>query len=254
MNKSITPKLTIVGAGPGDIELITLKAIKALENADVVLYDALVNEDLLQYAKQAEIVFVGKRLGCHAYSQDQINDLIVTMAQTHGHVVRLKGGDPFIFGRGSEEIEYASNFGLETAIVPGISSSMGVPALSGISLTQRQVAESFWVITGTTSDHKLSKDVTLASQSSATVVILMGMHKLSEIVAVYQANRTDDLPIAIIQNGTRKDQKKVIGTIATIAALVKDQQISSPAIIVIGEVVRNISKLTSYLEKQNIES
>ena len=254
MNKSITPKLTIVGAGPGDIELITLKAIKALENADVVLYDALVNEDLLQYAKQAEIVFVGKRLGCHAYSQDQINDLIVTMAQTHGHVVRLKGGDPFVFGRGSEEIEYASNFGLETAIVPGISSSMGVPALSGISLTQRQVAESFWVITGTTSDHKLSKDVTLASQSSATVVILMGMHKLSEIVAVYQANRTDDLPIAIIQNGTRKDQKKVIGTIATIAALVKDQQISSPAIIVIGEVVRNISKLTSYLQEQQIAS
>ena len=254
MNKSITPKLTIVGAGPGDIELITLKAIKALENADVVLYDALVNEDLLQYAKQAEIVFVGKRLGCHAYSQDQINDLIVTMAQTHGHVVRLKGGDPFVFGRGSEEIEYASNFGLETAIVPGISSSMGVPALSGISLTQRQVAESFWVITGTTSDHKLSKDVALASQSSATVVILMGMHKLSEIVAVYQANRTDDLPIAIIQNGTRKDQKKVIGTIATIAALVKDQQISSPAIIVIGEVVRNISKLTSYLQEQQIAS
>ena len=254
MNKSITPKLTIVGAGPGDIELITLKAIKALENADVVLYDALVNEDLLQYAKQAEIVFVGKRLGCHAYSQDQINDLIVTMAQTHGHVVRLKGGDPFVFGRGSEEIEYASNFGLETAIVPGISSSMGVPALSGISLTQRQVAESFWVITGTTSDHKLSKDVTLASQSSATVVILMGMHKLSEIVAVYQANRTDDLPIAIIQNGTRKDQKKVIGTIATIAALVKDQQISSPAIIIIGEVVRNISKLTSYLQEQQIAS
>ena len=254
MNKSITPKLTIVGAGPGDIELITLKAIKALENADVVLYDALVNEDLLQYAKQAEIVFVGKRLGCHAYSQDQINDLIVTMAQTHGHVVRLKGGDPFVFGRGSEEIEYASNFGLETAIVPGISSSMGVPALSGISLTQRQVAESFWVITGTTSDHKLSKDVALASQSSPTVVILMGMHKLSEIVAVYQANRTDDLPIAIIQNGTRKDQKKVIGTIATIAALVKDQQISSPAIIVIGEVVRNISKLTSYLQEQQIAS
>ena len=254
MNKSITPKLTIVGAGPGDIELITLKAIKALENADVVLYDALVNEDLLQYAKQAEIVFVGKRLGCHAYSQDQINDLIVTMAQTHGHVVRLKGGDPFVFGRGSEEIEYASNFGLETAIVPGISSSMGVPALSGISLTQRQVAESFWVITGTTSDHKLSKDVTLASQSSATVVILMGMHKLSEIVSVYQTNRTDDLPIAIIQNGTRKDQKKVIGTIATIAALVKDQQISSPAIIVIGEVVRNISKLTSYLQEQQIAS
>ncbi|MDQ5930198.1 MAG: uroporphyrin-III C-methyltransferase [Bacteroidota bacterium] len=253
MKQSITPKLTIVGAGPGDIELITIKAIKALEAADVVLYDALVNEELLEYAKQAKIVFVGKRLGCHAYSQDQINELIVAMAQTHGHVVRLKGGDPFVFGRGSEEIEYAHKFGLETAIVPGISSSMGVPALNGISLTQRQVAESFWVITGTTSDHKLSKDVTLASQSSATVVILMGMHKLSEIVAVYQSNRTDDLPIAIIQNGTRKDQKKVVGTLSSICALVKDQQISSPAIIVIGEVVRNISKLTSYLQEQQIE-
>lgn len=253
MKQSITPKLTIVGAGPGDIELITIKAIKALEAADVVLYDALVNEELLEYAKQAKIVFVGKRLGCHAYSQDQINELIVAMAQTHGHVVRLKGGDPFVFGRGSEEIEYAHKFGLETAIVPGISSSMGVPALNGISLTQRQVAESFWVITGTTSDHKLSKDVTLASQSSATVVILMGMHKLSEIVAVYQSNRTDDLPIAIIQNGTRKDQKKVVGTLDSICALVKDQQISSPAIIVIGEVVKNISKLTSYLQEQQIE-
>lgn len=253
MNKSNIPKLTIVGAGPGDVELITMKAIKALEAADVVLYDALVNEDLLQYAPDAEIVFVGKRLGCHAYTQDQINALIVSMAQQHGHVVRLKGGDPFVFGRGSEEIEYAQEFGLETAIVPGISSSMGVPALNGISLTQRKVAESFWVITGTTSDHKLSKDVTLASQSSATVVILMGMHKLNEIVSVYQSNRTDDLPIAIIQNGTRADQKKVIGTISSITDLVKDQQISSPAIIVIGEVVGNISKLTEYLVEENIE-
>ncbi|MCW2120854.1 uroporphyrin-III C-methyltransferase [Flavobacterium sp. 7A] len=253
MNKSKSPKLTIVGAGPGDVELITVKAIKALEAADVVLYDALVNEDLLQYASGAEIVFVGKRLGCHAYSQDQINELIVALAHQHGHVVRLKGGDPFVFGRGSEEIEFAHTNGLETAIVPGISSSMGVPALNGISLTQRQVAESFWVITGTTSDHKLSKDVILASQSSATVVILMGMHKLNEIIAVYKENRTDDLPIGIIQNGTRADQKKVIGTISTIADLVKDQQISSPAIIVIGEVVGNISKLTEYLEVENSE-
>ncbi|GIZ09806.1 uroporphyrinogen-III C-methyltransferase [Flavobacterium sp. UMI-01] len=253
MNKSKTPKLTIVGAGPGDVELITVKAIKALEAADVVLYDALVNEDLLQYASGAEIVFVGKRLGCHAYSQDQINELIVAMAYQHGHVVRLKGGDPFVFGRGSEEIAFASDNGLETAIVPGISSSMGVPALNGISLTQRKVAESFWVITGTTSDHKLSNDVVLASQSSATVVILMGMHKLSEIVAVYQANRTDDLPIGIIQNGTRTDQKKVIGTLSTIENLVKDQQVSSPAIIVIGEVVGNISKLTDYIEEEDLE-
>jgi uroporphyrin-III C-methyltransferase len=249
MRNSKTPKLTIVGAGPGDVELITLKAIKALENADVVLYDALVNEELLQYATNAEIVFVGKRLGCHAYTQDQINELIVSMANRYGHVVRLKGGDPFIFGRGSEEIDYVEQFGLETAIVPGISSALGVPASVGISLTQRQIAESFWVITGTTSDHKLSKDVYLASKSAATVVILMGMHKLDEIISIYKENRTDDLPIAIIQNGTKNTEQKVVGTISSITKLVSEKKISSPAIIVIGEVVKNTSKLTSYFEE-----
>jgi uroporphyrin-III C-methyltransferase len=250
MKPTNNPKLTIVGAGPGDAELITLKAIKALENADVVLYDALVNEELLQYAKQAEIVFVGKRFGCHAYSQDQINDLIVAMAKRCGHVVRLKGGDPFVFGRGSEEIDFAQQFGIETAIVPGISSALGVPASNGISLTQRKVAESFWVITGTTSEHKLSRDVALASKSSATVVILMGMNKLDEIVALYQNNRTDDLPIAIIQNGTKCNEKKVMGTINSIAGLVKEHGIASPAIIIIGEVVKNASKLTSYIKEE----
>lgn len=244
-----TPKLTVVGAGPGDVELITLKAIKALENADVVLYDALVNEELLQYATQAEIVFVGKRLGCHAYTQDQINELIVSMANRYGHVVRLKGGDPFIFGRGSEEIEFAEKFGLETAVVPGISSALGVPASVGISLTQRKIAESFWVITGTTSSHELSKDVHLASKSAATVVILMGMHKLNEIVAIYKTNRTDDLPIAIIQNGTKNSEQKVVGNISSITKLVAEKNISSPAIIVIGEVVKNTSKLTSYFQE-----
>ncbi|WP_119792117.1 uroporphyrinogen-III C-methyltransferase [Flavobacterium anhuiense] len=244
-----TPKLTIVGAGPGDVELITLKAIKVLKSADVVLYDALVNEELLEYAQNAEIVFVGKRLGCHAYTQDQINDLIVSMAKTHGHVVRLKGGDPFVFGRGSEEIEFVENFGIETAIVPGISSALGVPASVGISLTQRKVAESFWVITGTTSDHKLSKDIQLASKSAATVVILMGMHKLDEIISIYQENRNDDLPVAIIQNGTKNSEQKVIGTINTITKLVSEKNISSPAIIVIGEVVRTTSSWISYFQE-----
>lgn len=249
MRISLRPKLTVVGAGPGDVELITIKAIKALENADVVLYDALVNEELLKYATNAEIIFVGKRLGCHAYSQDQINELIVSMANRYGHVVRLKGGDSFVFGRGIEEIEYAQKFNLETAVVPGISSALGVPATNGISLTQREIAESFWVITGTTADHKLSKDINLASQSAATVVILMGMHKLGEIIALYQKNRTDDLPITVIQNGTKENQKKVTGTISTIVQQVKDKEITSPAIIVIGEVVRNILELNSYFEE-----
>lgn len=247
MKKANTPRLTIVGAGPGDAELITIKAIKALGDADVVLYDALVNEDLLQYAAAGtEIVFVGKRFGCHAYTQDQINDLIVVMAQKYGHVVRLKGGDPFVFGRGSEEIEFAQKHGLQTAIVPGISSALGVPASNGISLTQRGISESFWVITGTTSAHKLSTDVSLAAQSSATVVILMGMNKLNEIVSIYQNNRTDDLPVAIIQNGTKDTQKKVIGTVSTISDLVAEHKLASPAIIVIGEVVNHTSELSVF--------
>ncbi|GEL12164.1 uroporphyrin-III C-methyltransferase [Flavobacterium glycines] len=247
MKNANTPKLTIVGAGPGDVELITIKAIKAIGDADVVLYDALVNEDLLQYAAAGtEIVFVGKRFGCHAYTQDQINDLIVVMAQKYGHVVRLKGGDPFVFGRGSEEIEFAQKHGLQTAIVPGISSALGVPASNGISLTQRGISESFWVITGTTSAHKLSTDVSLAAQSSATVVILMGMNKLNEIVSIYQNNRTDDLPVAIIQNGTKDTQKKVIGTVSTISDLVAEHKLASPAIIVIGEVVNHTSELSVF--------
>ena len=253
MTYTKTQKLTVVGAGPGDAELITLKAIKALESANVVLYDALVNEELLHYATNANCIFVGKRLGCHTYNQDQINDLIVSQAKSHGHVVRLKGGDPFVFGRGSEEIEYVQRFGIETAIVPGISSALGVPAANGIPLTQRTVSESFWVITGTTSDHKLSKDVELASQSSATVVILMGMNRLDEIITIYQKNRTDDLPVAIIQNGTKSNEKKVIGTINSISKLVKENQISSPAIIVIGEVVKNTVEIPKYLQAENTE-
>lgn len=244
-----TPKLTIVGAGPGDAELITLKAIKTLKTADVVLYDALVNEELLQYAPKAEIIFVGKRSGCHAYTQDQINDLIVSMANRYGHVVRLKGGDPFVFGRGSEEIEYVEKLGLKTEIVPGISSALGVPSSVGISLTERLVADSFWVITGTTSNHELSKDVHLASKSNATVVILMGMHKLEEIVTIYKQNRADDLPIAIIQNGTKDTEQKVVGTIRTIVKLVAEHKLSSPAIIVIGEVVKNTSQLNTYFQE-----
>ncbi|BFM41504.1 uroporphyrinogen-III C-methyltransferase [Flavobacterium sp. CFS9] len=243
------PKLTIVGAGPGDVELITMKALKVLKSADVVLYDALVNEELLAYASNGEIIFVGKRLGCHAYSQDQINELIVSMARRHGHVVRLKGGDPFVFGRGSEEIEFAEQFGIETDIVPGISSALGVPASAGISITQRKVAESFWVITGTTSDHKLSKDIHLASKSDATVIILMGMHKLTEIISIYQENRKDNLPIAIIQNGTKASEQKVVGTIDTIVKLASEKKMASPAIIVIGEVVRNTSDWISYFQE-----
>ncbi|CAA0143100.1 uroporphyrinogen-III C-methyltransferase [Tenacibaculum maritimum] len=238
------PKLTVVGAGPGDVELITLKAINALKKADVVLYDALVNNDLLKYVNpNAEIIFVGKRRGCYRYQQQQINELIVNRGHSHGHVVRLKGGDPFIFGRGAEEIEYAAKFGLATAVVPGISSSLAVPASQNIPLTKRGSSESFWVITGTTKQHQISNDIALAAKSSATVVILMGMGKLSQIIQLFQQEKKGHLPVAIIQNGTTSQEKVGIGTVNTIQDVVDKEKLSNPAIIILGEVVNNRKEL-----------
>ena len=233
------PKLTVIGAGPGDADLITVKAIKVLGNADVVLYDALVNPELLDYAKDAEKIFVGKRKGCYAYQQEQINELIVSRAKSHGHVVRLKGGDPFIFGRGAEEMEYAAEQGVEVVMVPGISSSLAVPAYQNIPLTKRGSSESFWVITGTTKDHKISKDVELAAQSTATVVILMGMSKLGELAELFRKNSKQNTPVAVIQNGTTAEEKIGIGTINTIQNVVTEKGLTNPAIIIIGEVVNH---------------
>ena len=248
--RSGAPKVTLVGAGPGDPDLLTIKGVKALAEADVVLYDALANEELLDFAPKSSIkIFVGKRKGSHAYSQEQINQLIVDNALTYGHVVRLKGGDPFIFGRGSEEIEHVESFGIPTFVVPGISSSIAVPAYQGISLTKRGVSESFWVITGTTSDRKLSTDVRLAAQSTATVVILMGMSKLSQIVTLFQNEGKGETPIAIIQNGTTPQERIGVGTIETIEAVVAMHNLSNPAIIVIGEVVKESNKLKGFYEE-----
>lgn len=245
----INPKLTVVGAGPGDPDLITLKAIKAIKSANVILYDALINIDLLKYASsEAETIFVGKRKGCYLYQQEQINELIVSRAKSNGHVVRLKGGDPFVFGRGSEEIDYVQQFGIKTQMVPGISSALAVPAYQGIPLTKRGVSESFWVITGTTKSHKLSQDVILAAKSTATVIILMGMGKLDEIVNVFLRENKQDIPVAIIQNGTTENEKFGIGTIETISQIVAEKQLSSPAIIVIGEVVKERVRLDSVCE------
>jgi uroporphyrin-III C-methyltransferase len=213
--------LTLVGAGPGDPELITLKAIKAIKAADVILYDALAHPSFLDYATDTcQKIFVGKKVGVCQFKQEDINDLIVKHAREDGHVVRLKGG-------------------IEVAIVPGLSSIYSVPELHGIPLTRRGINESFWVTTGTTQDHQLSEDIIIAAQTkaTATVVILMGMSKLSQIVAVYKAEHKHQCPIAIIQNGSLPEEKKVIGTIDTIEQLVKENNLSSPAVIVIGHVV-----------------
>jgi len=240
---SPTPKLTLVGAGPGDPELITVKGIKALADADVVLYDALVNEELLNYtSKGVKIIFVGKRAGMHYLQQHEINRLIVKYAKSHGHVVRLKGGDPFVFGRGLEEIEHANAHGIETNVVPGISSAISVPAMQNIPLTHRGISDSFWVVTGTTRSGEFSHDLHLAAQSSATVVILMGMKKLDEILEVYKVYNKQNTSVAIIQNGSRPDEKLGVGTVATISEIARGKGLSSPAIIIIGEIVRHAKK------------
>ncbi|WP_288429127.1 uroporphyrinogen-III C-methyltransferase [uncultured Spirosoma sp.] len=241
MNK--LPKLTLIGAGPGDPELITYKAVKALQTADAVLYDALVHPDILRYAPaSAELVYVGKRPwqqgkdGCE-FAQQDINHLIVQYAHSHGHVVRLKGGDPFVFGRGFEELVFAQDCGVETAVVPGLSSSYAVPALAGIPLTCRGVSESFWVLTGTTKAHQLSDDVAVAVRSSATLVVLMGMKHLPDIVQLLAEAGRGDEPVAVIQNGSRPDEQVALATADQIVRTVTDRKLSNPAIIVIGAVV-----------------
>jgi uroporphyrin-III C-methyltransferase len=237
------PKITLVGAGPGDIELITLKGINALKTAHVVLYDALVNTELLNYAPQDALkIYVGKRNNQHAYSQEQINTLLVDMAYSYGHVVRLKGGDSFVFGRGKEELDYADTFNIETDLIPGISSSIAVPALAGIPVTHRGVSESFWVITGTTKDNELSEDIFAAAKSNATVVILMGLSKLKEITAIFSNEGKSDTSIALIQDGSLPTQKIALGTISTIVDIAKENNIKAPAVIVIGDVVKLESK------------
>lgn len=231
--------LTLVGAGPGDPDLITRKGLKALRNADVLLYDALVAKELLDEAPASAIrLFVGKRAGSHYKSQGEINALIVEMAQRHGHVVRLKGGDPFVFGRGYEEQVYAEAHGLPVEVIPGISSATGLSTLAGVPLSSRGYADSFWVLTAHTRSGQLSQDMHLAAQSQATVVLLMGLGKLAEIGQLYQDMGRGDWPVMVIQNGSLPTEKIWLGEVGSIAEKVEREKDSGPAIIVLGEVVR----------------
>ena len=245
------PLLSLVGAGPGDPELITIRAVKVLQKANVILYDALVSEELLSHASNNCLKkFVGKRFGCHALSQDEINQLIIKYSFSHGRVVRLKGGDPFAFGRAYEEIEAARNAGIEVEIVPGISSSIAVPASQMIPLTCRGINESFWVTTGTTQSGNISDDIKLAAQSSATIVILMAMSKLEMIMDIFIEYGKGKTPVAIIQDGTTKKEKIVIGTVTDIFFKAQHAGLTNPAIIVVGEVV----SLRSHFLKTIIDS
>ena len=216
----------LVGAGPGEKDLITVKGLKAIQEADVILYDALVNTELLKEAhSDAELIFVGKRTGAHSSTQEEINLLLLQSALTYDNVVRLKGGDPFIFGRGHEEIEYLRNFDVTAEVIPGITSVTALPALQKLPLTRRGIAESFWVLTGTTSYGTLSKDIRLGVQSSATLVIVMGIGKIAQIANLLIEEGKAELPIMIIQNGSMHDEKILISDARSIVSDMKTEKI-----------------------------
>jgi uroporphyrin-III C-methyltransferase len=238
LNHNKESKITLLGAGPGDPDLLTLKGVKALQAADVVLYDALTNEALLEHAPADAIkVYVGKRSGEHSYPQETINKLMIDYALNYGHVVRLKGGDPFVFGRGYEELDYAASYSIPVDVIPGISSSIGVPGLQQIPVTHRGMSESFWVITGTTTSGEVSNDIYQAAESNATVLVLMGLKKLSKIVEIFKAAGKHNLPVAVVQNGSSEDEKLVVGVVETIENLVQQRNVKAPALLIFGKVV-----------------
>src|SRR5213082_972206 len=238
--QSSSGRVYLVGAGPGDPELITLKALRCLRVADVVVYDRLISPCLLDEARsEAERVFVGKEPGCHSMKQEEINALLVTYARQGHTVVRLKGGDPFVFGRGGEEALALAEAGIPFEIVPGVSSAIAVPAYAGIPVTHRDYAHSFMVVTGSGS-HDLDSPEWLAAatlvKAGGTVVVLMGLSRLAAIAGKFLANDcAATTPVAVISRGTYLNQDCRVGTLADIKDDV--ERLRAPAIIVIGEVV-----------------
>lgn len=236
----VDPRITLVGAGPGDPDLISLKGINALKTANVILYDALVDERLLAYAPSESIkVYVGNPSGDENFSQDVVNQLMVDYALNFGHVVRLKGGDLFVFGRGYEELDYAASYSIETTVVPGISSAISVPGLQGIPVTHRGLSDSLWILAGADEEGNLSAELKDAARSRATVIVLLGFDKLAEIVAVYQGVGKGRLPAAVIQNGSMANEKVAIGIVNTIVEVAEEKQIdgTGPVLLVFGSVV-----------------
>jgi uroporphyrin-III C-methyltransferase len=249
--RSECPKVWILGAGPGDPELITVKGLKTIRKADVILYDALVSTELLDYAPRAcKKIYVGKRKGHKEFPQEEINRLIVFHALRSECVVRLKGGDPNVFGRGHEEMEYVKKRGISVEIISGISSVLAAPAAAGIPLTKRGVNESFWVITGTLSSGEMSNDIALAARSTATVVILMGVTHLPKIARLFQQFRAHSEPVALVQQATTAKQKIIVGTAGDIVQRGIESNITSPAVIIIGKVV-NESEVANLLVATN---
>jgi uroporphyrin-III C-methyltransferase len=232
-NKKIGSVL-LVGAGPGDPELITLKGMKAIQRADVILYDALVNTALLDYNLQGEKIFVGKRRGYKRFSQEMIQEIMIAHALEGKKVLRLKGGDPMIFGRAWEEVEAVRAANIDLEIIPGISAFSGVAAVNQVPITRRCVSESLWICTGTTCEGSISSDIHLAAQSSATVIIYMGMSNLEAIIEAYKQHKSPNFPVAIIQNATTPLEKIVVGTLSNIVERKVKYEIDNPALIIMG--------------------
>ena len=235
----------LVGAGPGDPDLITVKGIKALKKADVVVYDRLANDEILDYTKNAELIYVGKKSGEHYKKQDEINQILVDQAKTHDVVVRLKGGDPFVFGRGGEEMLTLLENGIDVEFIPGVTSAIGVPTSAGLPVTHRGVATSLTVVTGHEDPTKPNKQVKW-NFNSDTLVILMGVGLLKENIKEIIKYKDLKTPVCVIENGTMSDQKIITGTLEDIT----NNDINTPAIVIVGQVVDVLKE--SLLKKAEI--
>ena len=231
-------KVYLVGAGPGDPELLTLKAVKVISEADVILYDRLVSEEVLNYAKpDCKLVYVGKEDGKHTLPQEEINKLLVYYANVYEKVIRLKGGDPFVFGRGGEEALYLKEHGVPYEIVPGVSSIYAVPAYAGIPLTFRGVASSFAVVTGHECTGKEKRIDWRSFKGIDTLVVLMGVRNRQRIAReLLEAGRSPEEPVAFVERGTTSEQRVVLSTLKEVAS--SPPEVKPPAVMVVGEVVR----------------
>ena len=231
----------LVGAGPGDPELLTVRAWRALRAADVVLHDALVSDEILELAAGARLVNVGKIGGGPRVEQNEIHELLYAFARAGHDVVRLKGGDPYVFGRGGEEALYLAERGISVEVVPGISSAIAAPTYAGIPVTQRGVATHFTVITGHPmegGEQELEASWARAAKLGGTLVILMGLGRIGRIMQILRDNGTPEhTPVAVIQDGTRASQRVVVGNAANIAERAKNAKLRAPAMIVVGNVV-----------------
>lgn len=234
-------KVWLLGAGPGDVELLTLKGKRILEKADTVVYDALVGAGILSLLpEKAHQIYVGKRGGCHAKTQEEIQDILVSQAMEGRQVVRLKGGDPFVFGRGSEEALYLRSHGISFEIIPGITSAVAVPAYCGIPVTHRGLAASFHVITGHLKNGEpMEPDYEALVRVGGTLIFLMGISSAESICeGLLLAGMAEDTPAAILQEGTTARQKKVVSTLSRLCEDGREKGMKAPAIIIIGEVCR----------------